>query len=850
MKKTKKWLSLLISLSLSATLLAACGGGGETTPPTTTGGGSVSEEATDAPTDSEEPSDSEDETTEEPGETGTDVPLVVGYAAFSGKFSPFFADTAYDQDVASMTQVGLLTTDRSGAIIFNGIEGETHEYGGTPYEYTGLSNLEIDRTDDTTTYTFTIREGVKFSDGVELTADDVIFNLYAYLDPSYVGSNTLQSLPIQGLNEYRTQISDTLTEKYTAMFSDVVAAGRDHTATADDSFTQEQADSVWAEVEELWRASLKHTVDWTYANYGAASADYLGIEPEALEDNEGLQVAYGAYMWGLADATTDEDPIVLTLGDNTYDLSAGEGPTQEDFYDAVYAAFKGDADAYQNAGVSASGSAPVMSTARRSFIDEWAPQDTDSEGTAYTNVAGIVKNDDYSVSVTLDGFDASAVYKLGLTIAPLHYYGDADLYDYENDQFGFEFGNLDILSADDKTAKPMGAGAYVFESYVNKVVEYSANPHFWRGEPKTKIVQFREVNEADKTTGVITGVLDVTDPSFNVDAVDEIIGANSDTGALVGNTVTTVTVDNLGYGYIGINADTVRVGDESASEESKNLRKALATVFSVYRELAVSTYYGERASVINYPISNTSWAAPQETDADYQIAYSVDVEGNPIFTSDMSDEEKYDAALDAAVGFFVAAGYTFDEASGQLTAAPEGASLDYEIIVPAGGQGDHPAFQVLSETADKLAEVGFELIINDPADSNELWNKLDAGTQEMWTAAWGATIDPDMYQVYHSSNIVGEPNSSESNHYHVRDPELDALIMEARLSDDQEFRKITYKAALEIILDWGVEIPTYQRLNAVIFSSERVNMDTVTPDITTFWGWMNDIELLEMNPDA
>ncbi len=74
--------------------------------------------------------------------------------------------------------------------------------------------------------------------------------------------------------------------------------------------------------------------------------------------------------------------------------------------------------------------------------------------------------------------------------------------------------------------------------------------------------------------------------------------------------------------------------------------------------------------------------------------------------------------------------------------------------------------------------------------------------------------------------------------------------MEARLSDDQEFRKITYKAALEIILDWGVEIPTYQRLNAVIFSSERVNMDTVTPDITTFWGWMNDIELLEMNPDA
>ena len=30
-------------------------------------------------------------------------------------------------------------------------------------------------------------------------------------------------------------------------------------------------------------------------------------------------------------------------------------------------------------------------------------------------------------------------------------------------------------------------------------------------------------------------------------------------------------------------------------------------------------------------------------------------------------------------------------------------------------------------------------------------------------------------------------------------------------------------------------------------STERVNIDTVTPDITTFWDWMNDIELLETN---
>ena len=47
--------------------------------------------------------------------------LVVGYSPFSNKFSPFFAQTAYDQDAQGMTQLGLLTTDRTGAVITKGI---------------------------------------------------------------------------------------------------------------------------------------------------------------------------------------------------------------------------------------------------------------------------------------------------------------------------------------------------------------------------------------------------------------------------------------------------------------------------------------------------------------------------------------------------------------------------------------------------------------------------------------------------------------------------------------------------------------------------------------------------------
>jgi peptide/nickel transport system substrate-binding protein len=314
---------------------------------------------------------------------------------------------------------------------------------------------------------------------------------------------------------------------------------------------------------------------------------------------------------------------------------------------------------------------------------------------------------------------------------------------------------------------------------------------------------------------------------------------------VVGDKIAAVSVDNLGYGYIGINSKTVNVGGVQDSEASKNLRKGFATVFAVHRDVAIDSYYGDAASVINYPISSTSWAAPQKSDPGYSVAYSKDVDGNDIYTESMVAEDKYAAALEAAVGFFKAAGYTFDEATGKFTAAPAGADLEYEIIVPADGIGDHPAFAILADTKTSLEKIGITLTINDPADTNVLWDTLDANTHEMWTAAWVSTIDPDMYQVYHSSNGKGL-GGTDSNSYNIADAELDRLIIEARKSPDQEFRKAVYKQALDIILDWGVEIPTYQRQNLVIFSPERINMDTVTPDITTYWGWMNDLELLEM----
>lgn len=67
----------------------------------------------------------------------SDTPLVVGYSPFNSKFSHFLLETAYDQDVWTMTAIGLLNSDRQGSIIMNGIKGETKSYNGTDYTYYG-----------------------------------------------------------------------------------------------------------------------------------------------------------------------------------------------------------------------------------------------------------------------------------------------------------------------------------------------------------------------------------------------------------------------------------------------------------------------------------------------------------------------------------------------------------------------------------------------------------------------------------------------------------------------------------------------------------------------------------------
>lgn len=850
MKKFQKLLAGVCALTVCVASMSACAdtttneGDSTTTADSSTAPdtGAADTEASDTEG-TEADTDAADDTT-----SSEDTPLVVAYSPFSEKFSPFFADTSYDQDVAAMIVPGIMTTDRSSATVYNAIEGETHSYNGTDYTYTGPADISVNTDEATgeTVYNIKLRDDLTCSDGTKITADDLIFTYYVLADPSYAGSSTLYSTSIKGINAYRTQISDAVNEKYAPIVEAIYAAGPDYAATEADSFTAQQAELFWDTLTQTWIDGTQAITDYVFANYGS-NADYaatIGTTVEELAANDGLKVAFGMAMWGFG--SYDAETGILTAGatEKTFDLANGEYPTINDYYDSTYAAYAGDGSAFASTELAGVTDSDVVADAKNAWITAASADDTELDNGPVTSIEGIKKIGDYEVEVTCEKFEANAIYQIcGVSVAPLSYYGDPAQYDYENNKFGFPMGDLSIVQA--KTTQPMGWGPYQFVKYENKIVYFEANPNYYKGEPKIKYMQFKETDDADKISAVATGAADISDPSGSIQAYEQISGYNSN-GEATGDVISLSAVDFLGYGYIGINADTVNVAGDPDSDASKNLRKGLATILAVYRDLTIDSYYGDLAKVLNYPISDTSWAAPQRTDEDYEVAYSKDVEGNSIYTSDMTADDMYAAALEAAKDFFVAAGYTLDEATGMLTAAPEGAKLEYEAIIGADGKGDHPSFALLTAAKDAFAKIGITLTINDPSDPNVMWDKLDAGTQELFCAAWGATIDPDMYQVYHSTNVVGL-GGSDSNHYHIQDETLDADIMAARTSPDQAYRKAIYKEAMDIILDWAVEIPVYQRQNTVIYSTQRVNMETTTPDLTPYWGWASEIETLEMN---
>lgn len=883
-KGEKILMKKVLGILITAVAVVALVGCGKVTTTTVKGGTTTTESNTSAETKTEVKRDADT--------------LVVSYADFSEKFSPFFADSAYDVDVYSMTQVSLLSATNLGQIITKTVPGEDGKtkdgddpsgsiitdagYTVDGQTYKGIATVDIknigkenaEDTEDNYLYTFNLRQGVKFSDGVELTADDVLFSIYVLCDTAYDGSSTLYSVPIKGITGYQLgTTSEALAEKSASVYKAIYAAyagtymalSSAYTVKDTDVFTQAQYDEVAGVFDKGNVALASSIAEYVHANYYDYYASSCG--PLTKESDWALspvQMVFGMLLWGFGSWEEAEDSTAEAVKyTGKYKGVSGALYDPMTFTAEMAAAemlvkYEGDVESMvETEKVSGSNYATAEAITWKA---QYVKDNLESSGAkvAYA-ISGVKKLGKYSLSIETTEFSATSIYQFALSVAPLHYYGSTSNFKCEGSEeisdsslkFGFTKGDLSAVKS--KTTKPLGAGPYKFVQYSNGVVYFDANESYFSGAPKTAHVQFREGQESEFVTVVSTGLAEISSPSYSKSAAKTIASYNSN-NKTTGDVLTTALVDFNGYGYIGLNAKTILVGKDPASQASKNLRKALTTILAVYRDEVVESYYGSAASVIQYPVSNSSWAAPQSTDAGYQVAYSVSVDGKAIYTSTMTNNEKYVAALAASKAYFEAAGYKFTasaDGKSYTAVAPEDAKTEYTAIIPGGGSGDHPSYQILVFAKTALATLGITLTINDPSDSNVLWDALDADTQEIWCAAWQSTVDPDMYQVYHSQNVVSPADASKpssgSNHYNIVDSHLDDLIIAGRKSADNSERKVIYKECFDTILDWAVEIPVYQRKTCYLFSTERVVADSLPKTITPYWNWLSEVDQIRVN---
>jgi peptide/nickel transport system substrate-binding protein len=315
-------------------------------------------------------------------------------------------------------------------------------------------------------------------------------------------------------------------------------------------------------------------------------------------------------------------------------------------------------------------------------------------------------------------------------------------------------------------------------------------------------------------------------------------------GLLTGDRILTDRFDSSGFSYIGINAATVNVGGSLSGDASKALRKALATLFAVYRYEACYDFYGDSASVIEYPVSDAFWASPRVNDFGYRKAYSHDASGE-LYDDSMTDEERYAAALDACKRYLLKAGYVFDETGTTVLSAPEGAPLRFEVLLCPDAGGTSPFDLVLDRVKTALHGMGLVLDIRTVKDESEMWVSLHMGNVQIWCTSWSGQ-DPDYYHHYHST----QRNGVGYNFFSIDDFSMDLLLDNMNSVEDRTSQAQVYRVLMELVEDWGIEVPYLQLQNAVIYNAERVDKDSLrNEDVTPYWSWLEQASYISVKPE-
>ena len=791
-----------------------------------------------------------------------------------GLFNPFFSTSASDGTIVSMTQIGMLGS--------NYVDGEVEVAYGDDHAVV-VKDYDIKENGDKTTYTFVLKNGIKFSDGKPLTMNDVLFNYYVYLDPVYTGSSTLYSTDIVGLSEYRTQkVGSTSNDNDDLIAADASSRANARLMELINLFNSQIKGSATKEVnyEAMKAAILAYNVSSGYKS--AISNDTASVTSQNLladydyalklfkeereSDYESAQESYTDEPYKSFDEFEDEVfcfmfaegyvEVEYALDSNNQidrtkikKLTAAYPDSVDSKDAAIDYVYKDKISRELNVilqywTTAATLTNEYIAKAKEVILHENMEDGrlavenisgivslghTDAAGSKITvngtedtvasdhNSDGTVKNDsEYDVlQITINGIDPKAIWNFAIPVAPAHYYGEGSKVgmDIANNMFGVEFASFsfmtDVIQSTRNIKLPMGAGAYKATDsknsdnpsessfYTNNVVYFKANENFTTvGEQlenaKIDKIRYQIVSSNNAIAQLENGTVHYISPALTTDNYEKLEKLES-------KGMVTLTTDQLGYGYVGVNA---------AKVPDINLRKAIMCAMNT--SLALDYYRAGTASQIYWPMSKVSWAYP-DGDAATDNGYDYPQLGTWNEDIARSNIEKY----------MQEAGVSAGDSALKVTFTIAGSSLQ-----------DHPTYKVFRDAANLLNELGWEVEV--VCDTQAL-TKINTGSLEVWAAAWSSALDPDLYQVYHKDSSATSTLAWGYNYIKTSGSaeemailnDLSELIDEARETNDKEVRSDLYQQAMEEILDLAIELPVYQRSVLYAFNSKVINTDSM-----------------------
>lgn len=721
-----------------------------------------------------------------------------------GVFNPYFSSSAYDSSITGLTQIGMLSTDSQGKIVCGENEPTVAK------DYTSKTEGAY------TTYEFLIKNGIKFSDGEPLTIDDVLFNLYVYLDPAYSGSATIYSTDIVGLKNYRQQSTTVGDEsafeeqfigEANQRIGDLVdfvkynyaQTPKDERPDYVESWSEEKKASAKKDFgtvaekfkEELttdWNSIDKESYkDWNFTevwqiflyNDGGYS-NFLQENPE--KPGYPLKDADGNYKLNKEEAQACYDDEIQPYIDEHPELSK-ENAIKEYCINSVHNNYfpktkDGDYDLSRTKGDNFYSIVNYWATA--TTISDLFTQEAKTEYFAKSEkivptISGITTrkeatsfngkklDGEYDVlTIKINGVDPKAIYNFAFTVAPMHYYST---HSWTNPETGI---TKDYIGSFDASKGEFGI-EFGNSTFMTEVVNGGRDKVGLPVGAGCYMASDENGNEKSSASAFFNNnmIYYVRNPYF------ETVGSGLSNAKIKYVTYKVVESDQI---INAIKQNNVDYGEPSATQD--NIKYADGAGVG-HVEISTSGYGYVGINPRFVPNINVRRAIMKAFDTsiivnDYYQGGLAEIIRRPMSTNSWAypkgvgvyeyKEEtgetinyKYDSTGSEIEALVKAAGYT-KNSNGvyEKNIAGFGTdTLNYKFTI-AGGSTDHPAYKMFLRAQSILNSVGFDVKV---VTSQTALSDLSSGKLAVWAAAWSSTIDPDMYQVYH----IDSQASSTSN---------------------------------------------------------------------------------------